>query len=391
MIYYALYFSCANDVRGFLVYTVLSRYKSTFTKIRNLIKNSSSLFLAIVFSLSVALYYFPTQFSATVIICFTMIVTIFVGHIFLDENEEYSHHQGMMLGILSIVSVTVGFGAIYSFILITSNYTIDHFRFTEDIEAERIVNNKLTRNYVSMMELIIERSIKNIESGSVKDADKKLNSFRGPPAFSEKEISIIKKKLRGIFFREKGMVSGSLNNLVAHHRGARATEKILSELTRAMAEKWRETYAKTNYIDTNLSNYLTLDIVTRDLYPDGISRDIFDVYSCYYVKKISDGNECKLTVEDRSKIVDGTEAMFRLYFSQLMFFEISNYDLSSEDSELVFTAMLFSAMSLMTSGYSDMTPQTKLARIIVILQFLSYIVVVLFILPIGISKTSSKK
>jgi hypothetical protein len=49
--------------------------------------------------------------------------------------------------------------------------------------------------------------------------------------------------------------------------------------------------------------------------------------------------------------------------------------------DLVTNGMIFSAMAVMTSGFSDMSPQSYLAKSLLILQFLAYVLLIILILP----------
>lgn len=54
--------------------------------------------------------------------------------------------------------------------------------------------------------------------------------------------------------------------------------------------------------------------------------------------------------------------------------------------EVVFSAVLFSAMNVMTSGYADMIPRSRELQTYVALQFLAYVVMILLVLPIGMER-----
>jgi hypothetical protein len=66
---------------------------------------------------------------------------IALGRIFLPEHNEFSHGQGIWLGLTAFIAVTVGFGGIYSALLLERFPKEVHFRFADGTKSLEAMND----------------------------------------------------------------------------------------------------------------------------------------------------------------------------------------------------------------------------------------------------------
>ncbi len=78
--------------------------------------------------------------------------------------------------------------------------------------------------------------------------------------------------------------------------------------------------------------------------------------------------------------------VLQAYLSEMLYWDVKLMETANNRRDLVANGMLFSAMAVMTSGFSDMSPQSYLAKTLLALQFLTYIILILLILPMSMER-----
>ena len=78
--------------------------------------------------------------------------------------------------------------------------------------------------------------------------------------------------------------------------------------------------------------------------------------------------------------------VLQAYLSEILYWDIATMETTADRRDLVTNGMIFSAMAVMTSGFSDMSPQSYLAKCLLILQFLAYVLLIILILPMSIER-----
>lgn len=78
--------------------------------------------------------------------------------------------------------------------------------------------------------------------------------------------------------------------------------------------------------------------------------------------------------------------VLQAYLSEILYWDIATMETMADRRDLVTNGMIFSAMAVMTSGFSDMSPQSYLAKFLLILQFLAYVLLIILILPLSFER-----
>jgi len=79
------------------------------------------------------------------------------------------------------------------------------------------------------------------------------------------------------------------------------------------------------------------------------------------------------------------------YLTEMLYWDIKSMERTADGRELVINGMIFSAMAVMTSGFADMSPTSYLAKFLLILQFLAYVLLIILILPLSFERPKEEE
>ncbi|NQY98188.1 MAG: hypothetical protein HRT82_13620 [Henriciella sp.] len=79
------------------------------------------------------------------------------------------------------------------------------------------------------------------------------------------------------------------------------------------------------------------------------------------------------------------------YLTEMLYWDIKSMEQTEDRRELVINGMIFSAMAVMTSGFSDMSPTSYLTKFLLILQFLAYVLLIILILPMSFERPKEEE
>lgn len=80
------------------------------------------------------------------------------------------------------------------------------------------------------------------------------------------------------------------------------------------------------------------------------------------------------------------DLVLKTYLTELLYWEIKQMEDTDDRRDLVINGLVFSAMAVMTSGFSDMSPTSYLAKSLLIFQFLAYVLLIILILPMSFER-----
>nr|WP_070958842.1 hypothetical protein [Hyphomonas sp. Mor2] len=80
------------------------------------------------------------------------------------------------------------------------------------------------------------------------------------------------------------------------------------------------------------------------------------------------------------------DLVLKAYLTELLYWEIKQMEDTNDRRDLVINGFVFSAMAVMTSGFSDMSPTSYLAKSLLIFQFLAYVLLIILILPMSFER-----
>lgn len=106
----------------------------------------------------------------------------------------------------------------------------------------------------------------------------------------------------------------------------------------------------------------------------GIKTDGCDNRSATFSGTVVNGNQPPL----------GAFSLARLMFAKTISASMASFTVDAR--ELVFNSFLFSALSLATQGHPDMVPTSTTARVILAYELLSFVMVTLLMLPVGLKQ-----
>ncbi len=74
------------------------------------------------------------------------------------------------------------------------------------------------------------------------------------------------------------------------------------------------------------------------------------------------------------------------YLTEILYWDIRAMEDQNDRRDMVINGLVFSAMAVMTSGFSDMSPLSYLAKTLLIFQFLAYVILIILILPMSFER-----
>lgn len=78
--------------------------------------------------------------------------------------------------------------------------------------------------------------------------------------------------------------------------------------------------------------------------------------------------------------------LFQAYLTEIIYWDIQALNRPDDRRDLVVNGMVFSAMATMTSGFADLSPQSYLAKFLLIMQFFLYVLIILLVLPMSMER-----
>jgi hypothetical protein len=325
---------------------------------------------------------------------------IALGRIFLLEHNEFSHGQGIWLGLTAFIAVTAGFAGVYSALLLTRFPTEAHFRFADGTKSLEAMNDIHGAVQIQVDAYVLKKAVENVLACKPQNEDDKHCEHR-LPHWSEEEKRNLAFQLDMLVYRlggEPGLGIDQMKAWMASQALKQITHEQLIEdkyLHALFAELGP--HARAIHFDffnpAEAKNAVELDFLSQTLFPDKINVLIGRVVECMYrIKTDGCGNDPKTL---SGAVVSGNHPPFgSLSLARLTFAENISASLKSfkvDTSELVFNSFLFSALSLATQGHPDMVATSTTARVILAGELLSFVMVTLLMLPVGLKQRPHKE
>jgi|GEM_PF-6366450 len=80
------------------------------------------------------------------------------------------------------------------------------------------------------------------------------------------------------------------------------------------------------------------------------------------------------------------DLVLQAHLTEILYWDIRSMEVANDRRDLVINGHIFSAMAVMTSGFADMSPNSYLAKALLILQFLTYVLLIILILPMSFER-----
>jgi hypothetical protein len=346
------------------------------------------------------LYLFPGPGGAYVLVISQIALVIALGRIFLLEHNEFSHGQGIWLGLTAFIAVTAGFGGAYSALLLNRFPTEVHFRFADGTKSLEAMNDIHGSVQIQVDTYVLKRAVANVLACKPQNEDDKHCDPR-LPHWSEEEKRNLAFQLDMLAYRLGGEPGLGMDQMKAW-MATQALKQITHE--QVIEDKYLHAlfaefgpYARATQFDifnpAEAKNAAELDFLSQTLFPRKINTLIADVVHCMYrIKTDGCGKDPKTLF---GAVANGNQPPFgSLSLARLMFAENIAASLKSfkvDTPELVFNSFLFSALSLATQGHPDMTATSTTARVILAGELLSFVMVTLLMLPVGLKQRPHKE
>jgi len=356
----------------------------------------TTLFLLII--MSAVCIAIPKPLILIVSFLLTMFIVLGIGQIFLGGQHKINHLSGLWLGVTATIAVTTAFGALYGFLLVGDRY-YEHFSFQSDSNSGKVITKKLANQFLDRLDYLTDEYGTQFESeGEFKNNppncndqnDGHVNLDLGVLDNAKYNKKIVQLSI-ATAFRE--IYSNDTGN--TYFSAMREYKYAVPYDYQSILNNFAARQMRTRYIPFDNWDYVrnleNLDQQVLLFVGDEI-KPVIDYAVAYYIgQELAYSSQVCWNVEQiESEIGELTPGIIALFSSVIPEVVLQDFGLIDSqkysDSELVFSSMLFSAMSVMTSGYSDMTPKSTLSRVLLVGQFLVYVLVILMIIPIGIER-----
>jgi hypothetical protein len=342
------------------------------------------------------LYLFPIQEQAYILAISQLLLVIALGRVFLLEHNEYSHGQGIWLGLTAFVAVTMGFGGIYSALLLDRSPSAVHFRFTDGTKSLEAMNDIHGGVQIQVDTFVLQKAVENVRGCKPQnDADRHCEPRL--PSWSEQEKNDLAFLLDQLVYRLGGEPGLGMDQVKAW-----AASKVYQKLTneKSIDDKYLHAFfaemgphARATNFDffhpSEARNAAELDFLSQTLFPQKINSLITGVVECMYqIKKDACGDKRFSGSPVNNVPPFGALSLARMMFAENIASSLKSFDIDTR--ELVFNSFLYSALSLATQGHPDMVATSTTARVILAGELLSFVLVTLLMLPVGLRQKPHK-
>jgi hypothetical protein len=390
----------ANKTQGRVYQRAMRRLSEIARILDGIVLSATPVWVLVPIFFGGLLYFLPNPEAAWGLAIIQIALVITLGRIFLLEHNEFSHGQGIWLGLTAFIAVTVGFGGVYSALLLKRFPTEVHFRFADGTKSLEAMNDIHGAVQIQVDAYVLKKAVENVLACKPQKEDDKHCEPR-LPSWSEEEKKSLEFELGQLVYRlggEPGLGMDQMKSWMISEALKQITHEEVVEdkyLHALFAELGPHARATNFYFfdPTEPKNAGHLDFLSQTIFPHKIGVLISGVINCRYrIKSDGCGSNPKTlsgTVVNGNQPPWGSLSLARLIFAEKISASLGSFKVDT--SELVFNSFLFSALSLATQGHPDMVATSTTARVILAGELLSFVMVTLLMLPVGLKQRPHKE